>query len=432
MAKVHLAQLPGPHGFSRLVAMKCLHEQYAKEPDFVAMLFDEARLLSRVRHPNVVPVLEVIEGESLALVMEYVEGTTLARLASAVRAAGSEAVPLAVVSAIACDMLEGLHAAHEALGDGGEPLGIVHRDVSPQNVMLDRDGVAKILDFGVAKAEGRITSSAHGSLKGKAGYMAPEQVRGGDVDRRCDVFAAGIVLWELVVGDRFASAENPVAQMLRILEEAPRVPSTLRADVPPALDAVILRALARSVDARFATTRDMALALEAAVRPASRREVAAWVASVGREDLAKSAEQKERALSQATVLADTVPLTTIHTATLSPVKPKRVGWIVGGAGFLAVVAVGIGVMQMRAEPKTPEAPRIASPPEGAAPPATSETPAARASASAPIDVAPAASTAKPHVGRTPPLVRTKRAPPRCDPPYTIREDGIHVPKPECL
>src|SRR6185436_11579431 len=191
MATVHLGRLRGERGFARTVAIKRLHSQYARDPDFVSMLVDEARIAARVKHPNVVPPLDIIatEAEELLLVMEYVHGEVLARLLGICVRRG-EAVPPEIVVAIMVGALSGLHAAHEATSDHGEPLEIVHRDVSPPNILVGADGVARVLDFGVAKAGMRATITHDGSTKGKISYMSPEQLRGGVVDRRTDVFAA--------------------------------------------------------------------------------------------------------------------------------------------------------------------------------------------------------------------------------------------------
>src|SRR5579863_8618035 len=196
MATVHIGRLIGPVGFSRTVAIKRLHPQHAKEPDFVSMFLDEARLAARIRHPNVVPTLDVVatEGE-LFVVMDYVPGESLSRLAAATFAAGAR-FPLRAVVSIMAGSLHGLHAAHEAKSERGEPLGIVHRDVSPQNILVGIDGVARVLDFGVAKAAGRLHTTREGELKGKLAYMAPEQLETGTLTRQSDVYAAAVVLWE--------------------------------------------------------------------------------------------------------------------------------------------------------------------------------------------------------------------------------------------
>ncbi|MCA9618767.1 MAG: serine/threonine protein kinase, partial [Myxococcales bacterium] len=172
MATVHLGRLRGQAGFSRIVAIKRLHTSFGETPALVATLLDEARLCSRIQHPNVVPTLDMVaEDDELLLVLDYVHGETLARLLGG----ADEPLPLAVVNAVMSGALHGLHAAHEATGETGEALGIVHRDVSPQNIMVGRDGLARVLDFGVAKARGRMQTTREGQVKGKLAYMSPEQ-----------------------------------------------------------------------------------------------------------------------------------------------------------------------------------------------------------------------------------------------------------------
>jgi len=192
MATVHIGRLVGPAGFARIVAIKRMHAQFAADPDFVAMFLDEAWLAARIQHPNVVQTLDVVttEGE-LFLVMEYVQGETLARLERSAREAG-ELPPARVVVGIASSMLHGLHAAHEAKDESGKALSIVHRDVSPQNVMVGVDGIARLLDFGVAKATVRLQTTREGQLKGKLAYMAPEQLAG-QATRASDIYSAGVV-----------------------------------------------------------------------------------------------------------------------------------------------------------------------------------------------------------------------------------------------
>jgi eukaryotic-like serine/threonine-protein kinase len=300
MASVHLGRLLGPVGFSRTVAIKRLHEQYARDPEFVSMFLDEARLCARIRHPNVVPTLDVIANDrQLLLVMEYVQGESLSRLCRATFARGQR-IPVPIAVAITSGILHGLHAAHEAKDEKGQPLGIVHRDVSPQNVLVGSDGVARVLDFGVAKAKGRLHTTQDGRVKGKLSYMAPEQLRSDPVDRKSDVFAAAIVTWELLAGRRLFEAENEGATITKLLFEPIRAPSSflnrpLPKDVPwPALDAIIMRGLERDANKRFATARDMANELEAAVLPASAAQVGAWVETVAGEVLtARSARVQE-------------------------------------------------------------------------------------------------------------------------------------------
>ncbi|HSQ67748.1 MAG TPA: serine/threonine-protein kinase, partial [Polyangiaceae bacterium] len=204
MATVHLGRLLGPVGFSRTVAIKRLHPHFARDPEFVAMFLDEARLAARIRHPNVVSTLDVVvlQGE-LFVVMDYVHGEALSKL---IRANG--AVPPPIAASIIAGVLYGLHAAHEAKTDDGAPLHIVHRDISPQNVLVGVDGSARVVDFGVAKAVGRLQTTREGALKGKIAYMSPEQISTDSVDRRTDIYAASVVLWEMLTGKRLYQADH--------------------------------------------------------------------------------------------------------------------------------------------------------------------------------------------------------------------------------
>jgi len=288
MATVHLARLMGPEGFSRTVAVKQLHPQFSHDPEFVAMFLDEARLASRVRHPNVVSPLDVIScPPELFIVMDYVHGVSLSRL---LKRATPESVAARVATAIIGQILLGLHAAHEATGEGGEPLELVHRDVSPQNIMVSKDGVARIVDFGIAKAKARSHQTDPGKLKGKLGYMAPEQVNLQSVDRRADVFAVGVVLWELLTGRRLFSSDSPASSVQKLLHAEIELPSRLVPDLPAALDRVVLRALARSSAERFESARAMAEALEQAVAPCGMLELASWVESLAGEELSARSE----------------------------------------------------------------------------------------------------------------------------------------------
>jgi len=277
MASVHLGRLLGSAGFTRTVAIKRLHPHLARNPDFVAMFLDEARLVSRIRHPNVVHTLDVVSDEKeLLIVMEYIQGETLARIT---RAASTQKMklPPTIASAILVGTLDGLHAAHEATSERGTALGIVHRDVSPQNIIVGRDGVARVLDFGVAKAAGRVHETKDGSVKGKFAYMAPEQLGRSEVDRRSDVFAASIVLWETLTGERLFDGDNLAEIVNAVVNRNVDAPSTRAPEIPADLDAVVLKGLERDPDRRYANAHDMAVALEQVCRPASSREVGEWV-----------------------------------------------------------------------------------------------------------------------------------------------------------
>ncbi|WP_437729128.1 serine/threonine-protein kinase [Sorangium sp. So ce861] len=289
MASVHLGRLVGEAGFARTVAIKRLHPQLAAAPEIAESLRDEARIVARIQHPNVVATIDLLIAEDEAfLVMDYARGESLARLLRAARDRGAPA-PIPVVASIACGALHGLHAAHEARSESGEPLGIVHRDVSPENVLVGVDGTARLLDFGIAKARGRLSTTRGGQLKGKLAYMAPEQILCGEVTRRTDVFAAGVVLWEALAGQRLFDGGDEAAIVGAVLERPIPPPSSLAAHVPPALDAIVLRALERNAEGRYPTARELAIAVEDAVPLASPRAVGEWVEELAGDALARRA-----------------------------------------------------------------------------------------------------------------------------------------------
>jgi serine/threonine-protein kinase len=274
MATVYVARQLGAAGFERLVAVKRVHRHLVGNREFYDMFRDEARVSSLIRHANVVSATDVVEwsGE-LFLVMDYVESVSLARVR------GEEPVqfPPAIASRILVDVLGGLDAAHEALDLRGERLEVIHRDVSPQNVILGTDGVSRLIDFGIAKAAARLAQTSSGALRGKLRYMSPEQVKQQPIDRRADLFAAGVVLYELLTGGRMFEGEDEGDIALAILIGEVRPPSRRSPAVSAALDEVLHRALERDRDRRFATAGEMQAALEQACPPASYREVAAFV-----------------------------------------------------------------------------------------------------------------------------------------------------------
>ena len=290
MATVHLGRLHGEAGFSRVVAVKRLHGELARDPEFVAMFLDESRIAARIRHPNVVQTTDVIAaGDELFLVMEYVEGESLVRLLRAHSRLRIGPPPRAVVAALMCGVLHGLHAAHQARSERGEPLEVVHRDVSPQNVIVGIDGVARVLDFGIAKAVGRAQVTRAGQLKGKLSYMAPEQIRfDRTIDRRTDVWAASVVLWESLTGCRLFSGDERVV-IDAIVEGRAPPPSNVVGDIPAELDAVVARGLELDPAQRWSTAEEMATALARATPLAPPSEVAAWVRQSAASALAERA-----------------------------------------------------------------------------------------------------------------------------------------------
>jgi serine/threonine protein kinase len=295
MATIHIGRLLGPVGFTRIVAIKRLHPQFAKDPEFVAMFLDEARLAARIRHPNVASPIDVVstKGE-LFLVMDYIQGESLARLARATCAAGTP-ISLSIIRSIVSGVLHGLHAAHEARNERGEQLGIVHRDVSPQNVLVGVDGIARVLDFGIAKASGRATTTRNGQVKGKIGYMAPESLRHDEVTRKADIYATALVLWEMLTGDRLFKADTDEETLARILTDEVVAPSRFVPGLSPELDRVVLTGLNRDPSKRFETARDMALALEATGPLATPTQVGEWVDWTARAELSRRAQLVRRA-----------------------------------------------------------------------------------------------------------------------------------------
>lgn len=285
MASVHFGLLNGPRGFRRTVAIKRMLQTYAVNPQARLMLVDEARLASRVSHANVVQTLDVVEDEDeLFLVLEYVHGESFDKLLERAQELGQKAPPR-VASAIVVGALRGLHAAHEAKDEGGKPLELVHRDLSPHNVLVDVNGVARVLDFGVARARGRLQGTRDGQLKGKLAYLAPEQVHG-EASRRSDLFTAGVVLWEALAGRQLFRGNSEADLLSQVL--LCKVPSLaeLGVEVAPALQAVLDQALARAPEDRFATAAQLADALEAC-GVACAAEVAGWVKDLAADTLAQ-------------------------------------------------------------------------------------------------------------------------------------------------
>jgi serine/threonine-protein kinase len=471
MATVHLARLMGPEGFSRTVAVKQLHPQFSRDPEFVAMFLDEARLASRVRHPNVVSPLDVIScPPELFIVMEYVHGTSLSRL---LKRSTPECVPPRVAAAIIGQVLLGLHAAHEATGEGGESLELVHRDVSPQNIMVTTDGVACIVDFGIAKARARSHQTDPGKLKGKLGYMSPEQVNLEAVDRRSDVFAVGVVLWELLAGRRLFGSDSPGGSLQKLLHAEIDPPSRLAPGLPPALDRVVERALSRSVLERFESARAMAEALEQAVAPCSMLELASWVESrVGQELNARSElvsdveslsfDDFTRALPSASALAPPEPSRAPPVADArleEPATPGKIATLSGEhrttrlrKGWLVPVTVTIAVVSFVLWGRTRRGPATAMTPAVAAHAALPAAPfLLNASAQGPVQEATTHGDAGPRLepasavhsaasespGPHKPAAKTTasaRAKPAsdCDVPYAIDKNGVKRFKEVCF
>ena len=300
MATIHLARLLGAEGFSRTVAAKRLHPQFTEDAEFLKMFLDEARIASKVHHPNVVPMLDVVQsGAEVILVQEYVHGVPFDKLLRAVNQQ-KKVLPVGVVVAIVSGMLAGLHAAHEANDELGHPLGIVHRDVSPQNVIVGVDGIPRLLDFGVAKA----TLSSHvtraGVFKGKLAYTSPELLQG-VVTQSTDIYAAAVVLWEALAGRRLYVALNEAELVAAVMAGAvQKLTDVVDKDLVPKerwellakLEPIVAKGLSFAMADRFSTAAEMQDALLRAAPAATPAEVSKWVKILGKEYL----EGRERVI----------------------------------------------------------------------------------------------------------------------------------------
>lgn len=271
------------------VAIKRLHPQFTHDPEFLTMFADEVRVVTHIQHPNVVATLDIVQDRrDLSLVMQYVHGDSFSKLLASAYRTGRPASP-AIVRTVMVDVLRGLHAAHEARDVNGMPLEIVHRDVSPQNIIVGADGVARILDFGIAKAIGRATVTRENEVRGKVAYMAPEQLQRGQVDRRTDIYAAAIVLWEALTCKRLFHSDSDARTLARVMTLEVTPPSQHREGITPELDHAVLRGLSRDPNERYATALELADALSNSGPCASRQELGEWVCSIATDKLVERA-----------------------------------------------------------------------------------------------------------------------------------------------
>jgi len=288
MASVYIARAQGVAGFERLVAIKVLHPHLAYEQEFISMFLDEARLAARIRHMNVVPTLDVSDspGDGYFLVMEYIEGNHLGALLGLAAKQG-ERLPRPFVCRVLIDTLQGLSAAHRLTDENAKPLKLVHRDVSPHNILVGTDGIARLTDFGVAKADVRMASTRAGQFKGKLSYMAPEQASTSETDQRSDLFSVGIILWESLTGRRLFKGDSNAATLNKLLNDTVVKPSSLWPELAP-YDEVVMKALSRNPDHRFQSADEFGEALDHAAGRAGvakTRDVAEVVRALDAENL---------------------------------------------------------------------------------------------------------------------------------------------------
>ena len=301
MGEVFLARQTGSvSGTDRLVILKSLLPDLAEQDGYIDQFLDEARVAAKLNHPNVVQMFEAGGWNGLYFIaMEYIRGENLSRIAKGARAKGIAFPPQLVVRIIR-DALLGLGHAHAAIDEmTGQPLGVVHRDVSPQNIMVRVDGVTKVVDFGIAMSGNRSSRTATGVLKGKLQYMAPEQINAEKVDARTDQFAMGIVLWELLTGRRCFAGDNEIQILRAVLQQPLVVPSSVVPGLPPEIDAIVMRMLDRDPAKRFETCQDAAEELTQWLNQGSRRVSETDVAAFIREIIGDSVDEATRNLASA-------------------------------------------------------------------------------------------------------------------------------------
>lgn len=380
MAEVYLAESAGPHGFAKRVAVKRILPQLARDPRFVAMFCDEAKICAMLEHPNIVKVIDFGEANGeLFMAMEYVDGVSVARLLRAVSARG-ERFPLGAILYIAHEILRALAHAHEATDDFGRPLNIVHRDVSPGNVLIGREGEVKLTDFGIVRSAFVDRRTHPGELKGKLGYMSPEQVMGEDLDPRSDLFTAAIIIAELCLVRPLFPGQNELEILTRTHRADLEVLDRFGANLPASLSAALRRALSPFAKDRFQSAREFLTAIRSVARAESQAlnadQLAPWMFSIGvlgprsgsRDTLASTNESGARAVAAAppTGGAATTPGTsgTRHKARVTPLDLHDTRTVVGGSYWLAPadarepIAVGLpelveGIVTGRFSPSLP-------------------------------------------------------------------------------
>ncbi len=470
MATVWVARLKGKHGFERMVALKAILPALAQDPRFRQMFLDEARIASRVEHVNVAQILDLGEQDgNLYLVMEWVDGDSLSNLSRVLeRAKGT--TPLWVLLRVLAEACAGLHAAHELCDEAGRPLGVVHRDVSPQNILIGSNGVAKVIDFGVAKARGRAAEdTSAGTIKGKLHYMAPEQAIGTVVDRRADVWAIGAVLYRLLANRPAYEGDNALATLNLLISRMP--PPDLPSTVPSAVTSVVMKALAPDPNDRYATAAELQRELEKILHDSplstTNRDVAAFVAThlgpqlaARRSAISAALEGKRRAsladdapaatASESGVLSSqeyaTRPASTPVEAA-SPAVPSRLASLKFPLLLLGAVLTGLGLATLAfggssknaatvgtsSAPDPTAVPVPATAISATTPPIPEPAPVVAASSDTPLEALPVEAT----VASKPPSSTSARvrssAPPKAKaPPVTARSGNSARPNPRIV
>lgn len=347
MAELYLGRLFGAEGFEKLVALKVIHRHLTDNEDFVKMFIDEAQLASKIDHPNVVHILELGKVERTHFIaMEYVEGENLVALLRKARPDPR------IAARIVAEAAAGLHAAHELRNEEGELLNVVHRDVSPQNILINYNGATKVVDFGVARVRGSLHTTK-GELKGKLAYMAPEQLRESHrVDRRSDVFALGVVLFEATTRRRLFKGATDADQISKVLFGEITPPSKVIPDYPKALEAIVLRALSRDMDARYQTAQEMQRALEKFLATSGDPVLPSEVGAFMKENFGERITEKKELLKQAELSEVSkvldAQLISGHSLTMGSMgsllrkRKHKVFLSLAGVLLFAAIAIGVG------------------------------------------------------------------------------------------
>jgi len=453
MAEVYLARQAGAAGFEKLVCLKRILPHLARDKQFVEMFLNEARIAARLDHPNIVSIFDLGEANgNYFIAMEFIDGPSL-RAAGKRAAERGERLPIPEIVRIVCMAASGLHYAHDLAGPDGKPLGLVHRDISPDNILVHRNGAAKVVDFGIAKAANSGGLTRTGTLKGKVAYMPPEQLRGDPLDRRADVFALGVVLYEMLAGQRPWAGDSEVSLIGKIMTEDPQPLAKLRPDAPAGLAAVIDRALAKDRAARYASCHDLQADLEALLVSLGQTISAARISdfarayaepvavpdeTTGAAMQALEAEMNGTGPTQPVPARPAAPRREPRTFVLpSPPAPDRRGFGWSIAAFLAVAAIGgaggYGLMLRRVEPPPDPVPveRAASVEEPAPKPPPPEKKEEVAQVPAPekpkppeLETAPVAApqpAAKPAEAPAPPAPAVEKPSPAAEKPAEVTE-----------
>jgi serine/threonine-protein kinase len=418
MATVWAARLRGSRGFQKMVALKTILPRFSSDPQYERLFLDEARLTAQVRHPNVAQILDLGEDNGLLfLAMEWIEGVSLSELIRAAQEAGVE-IPLSVAIRIATQAAAGLHAAHELRDTAGELVGLVHRDVSPQNILVSFEGITKVIDFGIAKVmrDGADDATRSFQVRGKVGYLAPEQIQDAATDRRIDVFALGVVLYVLTTGSHPFEGRGALATLYNISQEAVTPPSEIRKDFPAELEATILKCLEKDRARRFATCDELVWALESSMPTdlrATDQDVAVFVRSLAGDLGAQRSRALELALESTGHGKDPVPglraerdsSANLTDARFAPDPPRRRKKAMGIVMWAAVFATSLWILfvQGRSEP-------LQAAPE----PATVAPVVVRSNAACPPS--PLSTPAAPTTFATPAIARPQRLPNRSPKP----------------